>query len=137
MEMNEFREFMKRDKYAAFSGIELVEVSPGRAVTRMTVRPDHLNGVALAHGGAIFTLADFAFAAACNAYGTISVAINVSISFINAAREGATLTAVCEELVKNPRLGTYRAIITDQDGTIIASFDGLAYRKKDPLPMNG
>ena len=134
MDMETFRQFMKRDKFAEVSGIELVEVSPGRSVTRMAIRPEHLNGVGLVHGGAIFTLADYAFAAACNSYGTISVAINVSISFMNAARAG-TLTAVCEEVVKNPKLGTYRAIVTDQAGTIIASFEGLAYRKKDELPI--
>ena len=134
MDMKTFRQFMKRDKFAEFSGIELVEVSPGRAVTRMVIRPEHLNGVGLVHGGAIFTLADFGFAAACNSYGTISVAINVSITFMNAARAGV-LTAVTEELTKNPKLGTYRSIITDQDGNIIASFEGLAYRKKDELPV--
>jgi len=134
MDMGVFRQFMKRDKFAQFCGIELVEVGPGRAVTRMAVRPEHLNGVGLVHGGAIFTLADYAFAAACNTYGTVTVAINVSISFMNAARSGV-LTAVCEDVVKNPKLGTYRATVTDQDGAVIATFDGLAYRKKDELPI--
>ncbi|HUS57910.1 MAG TPA: hotdog fold thioesterase [Planctomycetota bacterium] len=134
MDAELIRQFMKRDKFAEFSGIELLEVGPGRAKARLAVGEQHLNGVGLVHGGAIFTLADLAFAAACNSHGTIAVAINASISFINAAR-GGTLVAEAEEVAVNPKLGTYRVIVRNEDGGIVASFEGMAYRKKDSIPV--
>jgi acyl-CoA thioesterase len=126
------RFFGERDRFAAHCGVELVEVQPGRAVTRMRLEAHHLNGVNIAHGGAIFTLADLAFAAACNSYGTVAVAINASITYMKAA-SGGVLTAVAEETACNPRLGTYRMTVTDEAGELVAIFQGLAYRKKDRL----
>jgi len=134
MDAELIRQFMKRDKFAEFSGIELLEVGPGRAKARLAVGEQHLNGVGLVHGGAIFTLAHLAFAAACNSHGTIAVAINASISFINAAR-GGTLVAEAGEVAVNPKLGTYRVIVRNEDGGIVASFEGMAYRKKDSIPV--
>jgi acyl-CoA thioesterase len=130
--MEKIREFFKRDKLAEYLGIELVEVSPGRAVTRMAIQPCHLNGIDTVHGGAIFTLADFAFAVACNSHGTIAVAINVSISFLKAATQG-TLTARAREVSRSSRLGSYAIDITDDAGELVATFQGLAYRKNEPL----
>ena len=86
------RRFFGRDRFAAGAGIRLVECGPGRAVARMALRPGHLNGVDVAQGGAVFTLADFAFAVACNSHGPVALAIDVSVSFLAATRRG-TLTA--------------------------------------------
>lgn len=121
------------DKFAAHSGIELVSVAPGHAVTRLEVQPWHLNAVGLVQGGAIFTLADFAFAAASNSHGTVAVGINVSITFQNAARTGV-LTAEAREVSCNPKLASYTVNVTDAAGQPIAIFQGLVYRKKDPVP---
>src|SRR5512136_2251633 len=90
--------FADRDLFAKHAGIELVEVGKGTATTRMRVQEHHLNGVRSVQGGAIFTLADLAFAAACNSHGTVAVAINVSITFIKATGAGATLTADAKEV---------------------------------------
>jgi acyl-CoA thioesterase len=100
----------------------------------MVLHPHHWNGVDLAHGGAIFTLADFAFAAASNSHGTIAVAINVSISFLKAASTG-TLWADAREVSLNPKLGSYTVDVKDDAGQLVAVFQGLAYRKKDKLPI--
>jgi len=128
--METVRKFLDKDDFAKHCGIELLEVSPGRAIARMCVGPQHLNGVRVCHGGAIFSLADFAFAAASNSHGTIAVAINASISYLKAAREGL-LTAEAEEVAVSPKLASYRIDVTDEAGDIVAIFQGMVYRKKD------
>lgn len=130
--MENIRKFFKKDRFAEYVGIELVEVSEGRAKVRLKIRQEHLNGVDLVHGGAIFALADFAFAVASNSHGTIALGINANISYIKAAR-GGVLTADAVEVAKNPKLATYHVNISNQEGDIIAAFQGTVYRKKDKL----
>lgn len=134
MDMQQIARFFDRDKLAKFLDIELVDVSPGQATTRMTIQEKHYNGVNITHGGAIFTLADFAFAVACNSYGTLAVAINVNISFLKATSKGV-LTAKAREVTKTKKLGTYHIEVFDETGDIVASFQGTAYRKGEPLPL--
>lgn len=131
--MEKIKNFLKKDQFAKHNGIELVDVSEGSAKVTMNIRPEHLNGVGIVHGGAIFTLADFAFAAASNSHGTVAVAINVSISFLKAV-SGGTLTAEAKEVSINPRLATYAIPVTDENGDLVASFHGMVYRKKDQIP---
>lgn len=121
------------DQFARRSGIELVSVSAGEAETRMVVQPWHLNAVGVVQGGAIFTLADLAFAAASNSHGTVALAVNVSIIFQRAARAGV-LTARAREVAANPKLSTYHVTVADEAGDVVAVFQGLAYRKKDAIP---
>jgi acyl-CoA thioesterase len=125
-------DFFKNDRFAQHSGIELLEVAEGRAKAKMAITDAHLNGVNLVHGGAIFTLADLAFAAASNSHGTVAVAINASIWFVKAATQG-TLFAEAKEVSRNPKLATYSITITDDAGEIVALFEGMVYRKKDPI----
>ncbi len=131
--MEKIKALFSRDALAAHLGMELVELGPGRSVTRMTVRDEHLNLFGMAHGGIIFTLADFAFEAACNSHGTVSVALNVNICFLAPAAGGA-LTATAEEVSCSGRIGTYDIRVTDENDTLIAHFHGMASRKRDPLP---
>ena len=128
-----FRNFLKRDHFASHSNIELLSVSPGQARARMAIHPHHHNGVGTVMGGAIFTLADFAFAAASNSHGTVAVAINVNISFLKAATTG-TLWAEAREISKNFKIGSYTVEVKDDQGELVALFQGMAYRKKDKLP---
>jgi len=130
--MEKVKQRLRNDQFAALSNIELLSVSPGRATARMTLHPRHLNGIGTVQGGAIFTLADFAFAAASNSHGTVAVAVNASITFMKAATTG-TLWAEARELAKNFKIGTYSVEIKDDQGDLIAQFQGLAYRKKDPV----
>ena len=128
----DIKEFFRRDQFAAHCGIELLEVSPGGAKVKMEVEEHHLNGLRTVHGGAIFTLADFAFAVACNSHGAVAVALNVNITFVKAAGPG-TLYADAREVAISPKIGTYDILVTDEEGGLIATFQGLAYRKKEKL----
>ncbi len=124
---------MANDRFARHCGIELVSVAPGQARARMKLGPRHWNGLEMTQGGAIFTLADFAFAAASNSHGTAAVAINVSISFLKGTKSG-TLWADAREVQKNFKLGSYSVEVKDDTGELVALFQGMVYRKKDPLP---
>lgn len=131
--MEQIKKFFKQqDKFAEYIGIELLEVEKGRAKAKMKLNKNHLNGIKTVHGGAIFTLADFTFAAAANSHGTVSVAINASISFMKAAKTGY-LIAEAKEISKNPKLATYTINVTDDKCDLIAVFQGMAYRKRDKI----
>lgn len=133
--VQQIADFIRReDRLGQHLGIELLEVSEGRAITRLRIQEQHLNGVGIVHGGTIFALADVAFAAASNSHGTVAVAINVSISYVKAATSGV-LTAEARETSLNPRLATYMVDIKDEQGDLIAIFQGMVYRKRDPLPL--
>ncbi|MCU0785092.1 MAG: hotdog fold thioesterase [Verrucomicrobia bacterium] len=131
--MQNIKKYFKNDQFAARSDVELLEVTPGCAKAKMTLHPHHLNGHNTVQGGAIFTLADFAFAAAANSHGTVAVAINVNITFMKAATTG-TLWAEAREVSKNFKLGSYSVEVKDDRGELVACFQGLAYRKKDKIP---
>lgn len=121
--------FSNEDKFARHCGIELLAVGAGWARTRMKIAPYHLNGARTVHGGAIFTLADFAFAVASNSHGTLAMGINTSVSYVKAATQG-TLYAEAREQAKNPKLAAYSVQITDDAGDIVAIFQGMVYRKQ-------
>jgi acyl-CoA thioesterase len=127
--------FFKNDQFAERANIELLSLSPGQARAKMTLHPHHLNGYGTVQGGAIFTLADFAFAAASNSHGTIAVAINVSITFMKAAKTG-TLWAEAREISRNFKLGSYTVEVKDDQGELVALFQGLAYRKSEKIPVS-
>ena len=124
--------FFKGDRFAERANIELVSVSPGHARAKMSLHPHHLNGYGTVQGGAIFTLADFAFAAASNSHGTVAVAINVSITFMKAGKTGA-LWADARELSRNAKLCSYTVEVKDDQGELVALFQGLAYRKSEKI----
>ena len=120
--------FFAKDSWARDAGIELGEVSPGRAKVRMKVEERHKNSHGTVHGGAIFTLADTALALASNSHGVPAAAINASISYVKSA-SGGTLYADAEEFSVNPKIATYLVTVTDNDGARIAIFQGMVYRK--------
>ncbi|MGD8893419.1 MAG: PaaI family thioesterase [Desulfobacterales bacterium] len=130
--MEAVKNFFKNDTFAEHVGIELLEVSKGRAKAKMEIKDHHLNGVNIAHGGAIFSLADLAFAVASNSHKTIALAINASISFLKAV-SGGTLVAEAKEVSLNPKLATYEIRVTDETDDVVAIFQGTVYRKKDKI----
>jgi len=130
--MDAIKEFSENDRFAKQIGIELVEVSKGRAKAKMKIKDIHLNAVNTVHGGAIFSLADYAFAIAANTHGNISVALNVNISFLKAVSEG-TLFAEAEEVSINPKIATYSIRVLNEHNELIATFQGMAYRKERVL----
>jgi acyl-CoA thioesterase len=130
--MDLLMEFLNHDEFVKHCGIELVSFSPGHAVARMKVQPWHFNAIGIVQGGAIFTLADYAFAVASNAHGTVAVGINVSITYLKSAGTG-TLTAEAHEVALNPKLASYTVNVRDEGPDLIAIFQGLVYRKQQAL----
>ena len=131
--MRHLRAVFANDRFAALAGVKLLRVSEGRARARMRIEAKNLNGLDTVQGGAIFTLADLTFAAAANSHGNAAVAINVSISYFEAAREGDVLTADAEEVALNPKLSSCTVRVTNREGRLVALFTGMAYRKKQLL----
>jgi len=120
----------ERDTASHALGMRLVRVAPGHAEVAMTVRADMLNGHAICHGGFIFTLADSAFAYACNSYNLNTVASGCAIDFLAPAREGDVLTAVAQERSASGRTGVYDIEVRNANGDRIALFRGKSYRIK-------
>jgi len=126
------REYFKEDYYAAELGIDLLEFEDGYARARMKLDRKHRNGLRMVHGGAIFGLADFAFAVAGNSHGTAAVAIHADISYVGIAK-GGVLYAEAREQSCSARLGAYDVRVTDETGTVVALFHGMVYRKPDRI----
>ncbi len=119
-----------RDRASQGLGIRIVKVAPGFARLAMTVRADLLNGHAICHGGFVFTLADSAFAFACNSYNANTVAAGCAIEFLAPSREGDVLTATARERTLTGRNGVYDVDVTNQNGETIALFRGKSTRIK-------
>lgn len=117
-----------RDRTAQSLGMRIESVGPGRATVRMTVRGDMVNGHHICHGGLIFTLADTAFAYACNAYNRNTVASGCNIDFVATGREGDTLQAEAVERTLAGRTGVDHVTVRDSAGNTIALFRGKSYR---------
>jgi acyl-CoA thioesterase len=117
-----------RDPCAARLGIELVESGWRRAVLRMEIRPDMLNGHGSAHGGMVFSLADTAFAMACNSEDEVTVAASASIEFVGSVAPGTVLTATAEGRHQGRRAGVYDIEVTDDEGRVVAFFRGRSHR---------
>jgi acyl-CoA thioesterase len=115
------------DEASATLGMELLEAGPGRAVVAMTVRTDMVNGWAVCHGGLVATLADSAFAVACNSRGQVTVAAGFAIDLVEPARLGDRLVAVAREVLVRGRSGIYDVTVTrtGDDGPVtVAAFRG-------------
>jgi acyl-CoA thioesterase len=117
-----------RDSAAKSLGIQLKEVRPGYARLGLLVRPDMLNGHAICHGGIVFSLADSAFAFACNSRNQNTVASGGSIDFLASAKTGDELIAEAVERALLGRTGVYDVTVTNQEGRTIALFRGRSYR---------
>jgi len=111
------------DQASRALGMELVEVTPGRAVLRMQVRPDMANGHGIAHGGFTFTLADSAFAFACNSHNRRTVAQGCDIAFLAPVHAGDLLEAEAMERWRRGRNGIYDVTVR-RDGHVVAEFRG-------------
>ena len=133
MDTDKARNFFAGDRYAALTGVEILEAGFGYCKARLVIEDKHLNAANVVQGGAIFTLADLAFAVASNSHGQLALAINVNISFLQGKSTGI-LYATAAEVGKPKRLGAYDVLVTDEQGEIIARFNGMVYRKNQKLP---
>ncbi|MEZ4755202.1 MAG: hotdog fold thioesterase [Flavobacteriales bacterium] len=120
------------DPFSQWMGMERVLVEPGRCVLRMTVRTEHLNGFAIAHGGITYALSDSCLAFAANSHGIQSVSVETSISHTKPAKEGDVLTATSQEMSLSRSIGIYHITVTDQHGTTVALFKGTVFRTGKP-----
>ncbi len=122
------KDFFKKDRFAAFAGAELTEVGEGYARAQMKITPNHLNGGDVCQGGALFTLADLAFAAAVNSHLQLTFSTSSNITFLRSVAEG-TIYAEAIEVVNHKRMPYAEVKITDEQGELIAIFTSSGYRK--------
>lgn len=127
---------MARDAFSQWLGIEVLEAAVGRSVLRMTVRPDMVNGFGTSHGGILFSFADSAFAFAINAAGTLSVAIDCTVSFPAAVRPGDVLTVIAVEESTSNKLTFLSATVRNQHDEIVGHFRGTGYRTGRPHQLS-
>ena len=125
------------DRASKALGMRIVAVSEGAAFLEMTVRDDMLNGFDLCHGGLITTLADSAFAFACNSRGDMTVAAGLSVDLLLPARKGDVLTARAFEVSQSGRTGLYDITVTNQRGEQVALVRGRSHKVKDRTPAAG
>lgn len=123
----ELRERIADDPFCAALDIDLVALESGYAETRLTVTEELLNFHGTLHGGAIYSLADAAFAGASNSHGDTAVALETNISYLGAVEVGTTLTATAEETHRTERTGEYEVVVVG-DGKRVATFRGRVYR---------
>lgn len=127
------RHFNTRDAFARHMGMEVLEVKPGYARVVMPLEAPQKNGVGLAHGGAIFGLADVAFGGACNSSGEVALGVVSSIHYLSAGKQGP-LTAEARELHRSRKLGHYEVHVFDGNGVLMAVCRATAYYRGDSLP---
>jgi acyl-CoA thioesterase len=136
MDTAALQEIFRLDHFAAHVGIEVLAGGDGRARTKLVVQPHHLNGLGTVQGGALFTLADLAFAVAVNSRGVKATGLNASINWLKPARAG-TLVAEATEVSCARRIATYLVRITDDEGSLVATFHGTGYRLDERWPDGG
>jgi acyl-CoA thioesterase len=117
-----------QDRASQALGMRVLEVRPGYARLAMKVREDMVNGHQLCHGGLIFTLADSAFAFACNTYDLVTVASAATVEFLLSAHLGDELTAIAEERSRSKRTGIYDVAVSNQRGECVALFRGRSHQ---------
>ncbi|MBK8087538.1 MAG: hydroxyphenylacetyl-CoA thioesterase PaaI [Chitinophagaceae bacterium] len=124
---------MQNDLFSQWLGIDVVEIKEGYSKIKMTVRKEMINGFGIVHGGVAFSLADSAFAFACNNRNNLSVALDTSINFIKPVHVDDRLTAEAKELHNGRSTGLYHISIYNQNDHLVAQFKGTCYRTNKPL----
>jgi len=125
---NVVNRMMQNDSFSQWMGLEVLEVKAGYSKVRMTIRKEMVNGFGIVHGGLAFSLADSAFAFACNNRNNISVALDVTITFTKAVNVGDVLTAEAKENHNGRSIGVYLISITNQNSKQVAVFKGTCFR---------
>lgn len=119
---------LQNDQFSRWLGIELLEIREGYSRICMTVRNEMISGLGIVHGGITFSMADSAFALACNSRNNLSVALDTSINFIKPVHPGDVLTAEAKEIHNGRSTGLYHIAITNQHDHTVALFKGTCYR---------
>lgn len=129
--LNSLKNFFEKDSYANWLGISIEELDEGYAKVTMNITENMVNFHGAANGGAIFSLADVAFACASNSYGQTAVGITVTIHYLKAGAVGDKLTAIAKEDNKSHKLGLYRMEVYNQNNDLTALAEGMVFRKQD------
>jgi acyl-CoA thioesterase len=124
---------MAHDRFSQWLGITVLDIREGYSRITMTIREEMVNGFGIVHGGIAFSLADSAFAFACNNRNNLSVALDTSINFLKPVQVGDTLTAEAIELHNGRSTGLYQITILNQHGHTVAVFKGTCFRTGKPL----
>jgi acyl-CoA thioesterase len=136
--VEEVRKFIEeKDRVLSLFGMEVLSLKAGESVVRMKVGEGHLMAAGYCHGGVIFSLADVAFALACNSHGTLALALDMSISFLRAVKRGEQLTARCSERYLGKSTGCYEIEVTNGRDELVAFLKATAFRKDVPLLTEG
>lgn len=125
---DEVRTLIHSDPFCETMDIDITELEPGRARTELTITEDLLNFHGTPHGGAIYSLADAAFAAASNSHGQTAVALETNISYLSTVDPGEAIAATAEETHDGGRTAEYEVMVTDESDDRIATFRGRVYR---------
>lgn len=129
------QEFFQKDLFATNAGIKLIEIRPGYSRAQLEIKEEHLNAGGRTQGGAIFTLADLALAAAANSHGTLAFSLSSNITFVKASGTGDTLYAEARERYIGRSTGLYQIDITNQKDELIATFESSVFRKNEGVPF--
>jgi acyl-CoA thioesterase len=123
---------MDRDAFSQWLGVEILDIQHERCSCRLVVREEMVNGFGVAHGGIVFSLADSAFAFACNTHGRMTVSIENSVTYPLAVHPGDVLTAAATQDAASNRLSYYSVEVRNQGGALVALFRGTAYKTGKP-----
>ena len=124
---------MENDLFSQWLGIKVLDVKEGYSKIKMTVRSEMINGFNIVHGGIAFSLADSAFAFACNNRNVLSVALDTSINFLKPVHPGDVLTAEAKEMHNGRSTGLYQVSISNQKDHVVALFKGTCFRTDKKL----
>ena len=127
--LQQIKKKMSKDNYAALTGVEIIKAAPGYAMTKLIITEQHLNAAGVVQGGAIFTLADYALAAAANYGAQTALVIECQLSFISSAR-GGILWAETEQLADSKSFGSYAVRVTNEQSQLIAQYYGRVYKMR-------
>jgi len=138
MDKNQFAQkvvnhLLEKDLFSKWLGIELIEIKEGYSKIKITIRNEMVNGFGIIHGGVTFSLADSAFAFACNNRNNLSVALDTSINFMKPAHVGDVLTAEAKEIHNGKSTGLYQIFVKNQNDHLIALFKGTCFRTNKKL----
>ena len=128
MDIAKWKFFFQADRFAANAGVELMEIKPGFARAKMLVTKEHLNAGGVWQGGALFTLADLAFAAVANSHGLLTLPIGANVTFLRSGMEG-NVYAEAVEVFNHHRIPFVEVRITDDAGELVAVMTSSGYRK--------
>lgn len=124
---------MKTDAFSNWLGISIIELKEGYSKIQMTVRPEMMNGLGIVHGGIAFSLADSAFAFACNGRNNLSVALDNSINYLKPIHPGDVIVAEATEIHNGRSTGLYQVTMTNQHQHTVAIFKGTCFRTGKPV----